>query len=103
MSTSGRPSADGRITLYTKDECSALGGNWHENGECLKKSGGSFSWDNRPTKEKQQEPLTVKIQLQDTTITYTNVKSVTIMDQSGNTVYPNEIATSFLKSEEKPE
>ena len=30
------------IKLYTKDQCDALGGNWYENGECLKKEGGSY-------------------------------------------------------------
>ena len=39
----GRPSPDNRIRLYTQDECNLLNGNWYSNGECLKKSGGSYS------------------------------------------------------------
>jgi hypothetical protein len=45
--TYGYPSSDNSIRLYTPDECSALGGNFSANGECLKKEGGSFSWDCR--------------------------------------------------------
>lgn len=50
----GYPSGDvdpdtgvGRIRLYTKADCDAVGGNWSSNGECLKKEGGSWSWDCR--------------------------------------------------------
>ena len=39
----GRPSSDGGIRLYTQQECNSLNGNWHQNGECTKKSGGSYS------------------------------------------------------------
>jgi len=35
------------IKLFTKSECDKLSGNWFGNGECLKKTGGSFSWDCR--------------------------------------------------------
>lgn len=71
------------IKLYTKDQCDALGGNWYENGECLKKEGGSYSWDNRTIKK----PVIVEIQLTETTIVYSNVKSVVIKDLSGNQLY----------------
>jgi hypothetical protein len=39
----GRPSPDGNIRLYTQDECNSLNGNWYANGECIRKTGGSFS------------------------------------------------------------
>lgn len=35
------------VRLYTKGDCDAMGGNWSHNGECLKKEGGSWSWDCR--------------------------------------------------------
>jgi len=37
----------GGIRKYTKAECDTLGGNFVGNGECLKKGGGSFSWECR--------------------------------------------------------
>ncbi len=43
----GRPSTDKRIRVYTKGECDVLGGNFAPSGECLRKTGGSFSWDCR--------------------------------------------------------
>ena len=43
----GYPDADNRIRLYTQEECNALTGNFHGNGECTKREGGSFSWDCR--------------------------------------------------------
>ena len=43
----GLPSADNNIRIYTKAECDTLGGNFAGNGECLKKGGGSLSWDCR--------------------------------------------------------
>lgn len=43
----GYPSADKQLRLYTATECNTLGGNWHANGECIKKMGGSYSWDCR--------------------------------------------------------
>ena len=43
----GFPSADNRIRLYNKGTCSAMGGTHIPNGECLRKAGGSFSWDCR--------------------------------------------------------
>jgi hypothetical protein len=45
--TYGRASSDGNIRLYTQAECNSLKGNWYANGECVKKTGGSFSWDCR--------------------------------------------------------
>jgi hypothetical protein len=32
---------------YTKAECDRLNGNWSANGECTKKTGGSWTWDCR--------------------------------------------------------
>ena len=84
----GKPSPDGRITLYTKEECDILGGNWHPNGECLKKEGGSFSWDNRPILV--AKPVSVKIQVGDSTIDMSNVKFIEVKDASGNVVYTNQ-------------
>ena len=43
----GRASSDGNIRLYTRAECDSLNGNFSANGECTKKTGGSFSWDCR--------------------------------------------------------
>jgi hypothetical protein len=50
----GRPSADKRIRVYTKGECDALGGNYNPSGECIRKTGGSFSWDCRALNVRQQ-------------------------------------------------
>jgi hypothetical protein len=43
----GKNSDDDSIRIYTKDECDNLEGNWYANGECIKKGGGSWSWDCR--------------------------------------------------------
>lgn len=44
----GKRSADGRVRVYTREQCEGpLGGVWHGNGECTKKEGGSWSWDCR--------------------------------------------------------
>ena len=45
----GRSSSggEGGIRLYSQAECNQLGGNWHGNGECTKRTGGSWSWDCR--------------------------------------------------------
>jgi hypothetical protein len=47
--TLGRPEVRGGATIrvYTKAECDTLGGNYSANGECTKKTGGSFTWDCR--------------------------------------------------------
>ena len=47
--TLGRPEVRGGVTIrvYTKPECDALDGNFSANGECSKKTGGSFTWDCR--------------------------------------------------------
>jgi hypothetical protein len=50
----GYPSADKRIRLYTRSDCDALGGNWSTDGECLKKYGGSYSWDCRDLNKPKQ-------------------------------------------------
>ena len=39
----GRASTDGSLRLYNKQECDALDGNFLPSGECLIKTGGSFS------------------------------------------------------------
>lgn len=53
----------GRIRLYTKAQCDAVGGNYNHNGECLKKEGGSWSWDcralNKADAEKQKRMMTM--------------------------------------------
>lgn len=45
----GRSSSggEGGLRLYTQTECNQLSGNWHGNGECTKRTGGSWSWDCR--------------------------------------------------------
>jgi len=35
------------LRLYSREECESIDGIWHANGECTKKTGGSYSWDNR--------------------------------------------------------
>jgi hypothetical protein len=35
------------LRLYTREECDLLDGNFSSNGECTKKTGGSWSWDCR--------------------------------------------------------
>ena len=39
----GTPSADGTLRKYTKEECDKMDGMYYENGECYKKSSGSYS------------------------------------------------------------
>jgi hypothetical protein len=85
----GKPCPEGRIQLYTKDECDALGGNWYENGECLKKTGGSYSWDNRPTNSKLPE-YNVQVSLADSSHEYRSAKSVTVSDALGNVLFSTE-------------
>jgi hypothetical protein len=42
----GSASADGRMRVYTRQECEGtLRGIWHASGECTKGTGGSWSWD----------------------------------------------------------
>jgi ankyrin repeat protein len=44
----GYPSSDGKIRLFSQEDCTQkLNGTWYSNGECLKKEGGSYSWDLR--------------------------------------------------------
>lgn len=43
----GTASPDRSIRLYTKSECDELGGRHFSNGECLVRTGGSFSWNCR--------------------------------------------------------
>jgi hypothetical protein len=45
--TLGRPDVNNNIRLYTKSECDQLEGVHYPNGECLRPSGGSYSWDCR--------------------------------------------------------
>ena len=47
MGYAGKGGDGADIRLFTKAECDKLGGNWSGNGECLKKDGGSWSWDCR--------------------------------------------------------
>ena len=47
MGYMGKAGDGASVKLFTKAECDKLGGNWLGNGECLKKEGGSFSWDCR--------------------------------------------------------
>ena len=35
------------LRIYTREECTLLGGTFSANGECMKPGGGSFSWDCR--------------------------------------------------------
>jgi len=58
--TLGRASNDNSIRVYTKEECDTLGGNFAGNGECLVKTGGSYSWDCRSLNDPPAPPPTVK-------------------------------------------
>lgn len=53
----GSPSADRAIRLYTKTECDTLNGNYYANGECLLKTGGSFSWNCRGLNAQPDTPI----------------------------------------------
>ena len=55
----GYPSELNDIRLYRENECKALGGNWVNNGECIKPNGGSFSWDCRGLNA--PKPVTVSV------------------------------------------
>jgi hypothetical protein len=44
----GSSSADAAIRIYSESECNTLGGNYYSNGECIIKSGGSFSAGCKP-------------------------------------------------------
>ena len=56
----GKPSSDGNIRLYVKQECDKLDGNFHGNGECTKKEGGSYSWDCRELNISDTGPTSTK-------------------------------------------
>jgi hypothetical protein len=58
----GRPSNDGNIRLYTKEECDSLldGGNYYPSGECTVKTGGSFSWNCRELNMVENDPKSTK-------------------------------------------
>jgi hypothetical protein len=43
----GKPSPDNYIRAYTNAECNLLGGNFYSSGECIIKTGGSYSWNCR--------------------------------------------------------
>ena len=44
----GQPSADKSVRLYSQNECTnQLDGNYMTDGQCYKKTGGSYSWDCR--------------------------------------------------------
>jgi len=43
----GRPNSDASLRVYSQSECDQLDGSFHGNGECTKKTGGSWSWDCR--------------------------------------------------------
>ena len=42
---SGLGKQDGNLRLYTEEECDAMNGNYQKSGECIKKEGGSFSYE----------------------------------------------------------
>jgi len=42
-----QPTPPENLRLYTKEECDLLDGNFYGNGECTKKTGGSWSWECR--------------------------------------------------------
>ena len=54
----------GGIRRYTKDECNTLNGTWYRNGECIKKTGDSYSslCKNEPVKPKSTTPTALVCQ-----------------------------------------
>lgn len=59
----GYPSGGNRIRLYSSDDCSAIGGTYISNGECLRKGGGSYSWDCRSLNDTTPKfpPITLNV------------------------------------------
>ena len=59
--TLGYPSPDNRIRLYDRGSCSTIGGTYYPGGECLRKGGGSYSWDCRTLNDPAPQPPPVSI------------------------------------------
>lgn len=97
----GKPSPDGDLRLYTKEECTLLGGEWYPNGECIKPEGGSFSYDCRflntetcsdtkptaPAPKPKIQPKIYKIKLirKDGTVETVTATSVEVIETTKNT------------------
>lgn len=63
----GRPSGDRNLRLYTKEECDSLldGGIFYPNGECIIKTGGSFSLDCSELNKVESDPQSTKSKYDD--------------------------------------
>ena len=59
--TLGYPSPDNRLRLYDRGSCSTIGGTYYPGGECLRKGGGSYSWDCRTLNDPAPQPPPVSI------------------------------------------
>ena len=91
--TLGRPSSDGGIRLYTQAECDALQGNFSANGECTKRTGGSWSWDCRtlntdsPDEKLAQENLNYQRALNSYNNTLQSIKGTKQEYNNAATIY----------------
>ncbi len=94
----GKPSPDGNLRLYTKEECDLLGGEWYPNGECIKPEGGSFSYDCRflntepcpeppavPASKKTRKVYKIKLTRKDGSVETVTASSVEIIETTKNT------------------
>ena len=81
----GRASADRSIRVYSKEECNLLQGNHYPSGECLVKTGGSFSWECRYLNTEPDTPLQFWIDVMDTSTLLIDGKNGirSIKDKSG--------------------
>jgi hypothetical protein len=61
----GVPSPDRSTRLYTKAECDTLGGNHFPSGQCLMKTGGSYSWDCRYLNNQASTPIAMWLDAMD--------------------------------------
>jgi hypothetical protein len=97
----GRPSADKQLRLYNADECNALNGIWHGNGECSKPQGGSYSWDcrdlntNPPPKLLSLGPLNVYLSGRTLIITW-NSGSLSVQYSFPNAVQADGVTPNYI-------
>lgn len=78
--TLGHPSPDNTLRFYTDGECNKMGGKWYSNGECLVKTGGSYTYtcaiNNAPPSLQAAEALTVCTPGRDGNLTRTCMISI---------------------------
>jgi hypothetical protein len=81
----GQASADRSIRMYSKQECNMLNGNHFPSGECMMKTGGSYSWDCRYLNSDPDTPLQFWLDIMDSSSISIDGKNGvrTIKDKSG--------------------